>query len=206
MGQIVCYGDSNTWGYHAETGERLPREKRWTGILQQLTGPEAVVAEEGMCGRTAVLDDPLGRGRNGREALYVCLSTHMPVDLLVLMLGTNDVKSRFSLSAQEITQGISLLLGDARSILSMQQGGVPPVLVIAPVPVSPETQFAEFLPDGPEISKRLPAHIRQLAKEQRALFLDASKHARVDPADGVHLSEESQYPLAEAVLKIWKEI
>lgn len=206
MGQILCYGDSNTWGYDAETGGRFSREERWTGLLQRIIGEDAVVAEEGLCGRTAVVDDPLGQGRNGREFLPVCLLTHAPIDLVILMLGTNDVKTRFCLSSAEISQGISLLIDDIEKSMTGRQGSSPAVLLISPVPVSGKTQFTEFLPDGPEKSQRLAGYYRQLARERGCAYLDASEAANIDPADGVHLSRSSQQGLAEAAADIWRTL
>ena len=97
MRRILCFGDSNTWGYDPATGERFDEQTRWTGVLQAALGGDYTVIEEGLNGRTTVWDDPIEGHKNGHEYLVPCLETHRPLDLVVLMLGTNDLKRRFSL-------------------------------------------------------------------------------------------------------------
>lgn len=110
MRRILCYGDSNTWGYDAAADDRFPEEVRWTGVLQQLLGEGFRVIEEGQPGRTTVWDDPIEEHRNGKTALYSVLESQSPVDLVVLMLGTNDLKPRFSLNAFDIAAGLERLV------------------------------------------------------------------------------------------------
>ena len=95
---IVCYGDSNTHGYCAETGGRFNEEERWTCLLQAYLGDQFLVLEEGLSGRTTCFDDPIHEGLCGLDYLYPCLMSHEPVDLLIIMLGTNDTKERFGVS------------------------------------------------------------------------------------------------------------
>lgn len=99
MKTIVCYGDSNTWGYDPVTMDRLPITQRWTGVLAQELGAGYRVIEEGLNGRTTVWDDPIEGYKNGKEYLIPCLETHRPIDLITILLGTNDLKMRFSVSA-----------------------------------------------------------------------------------------------------------
>ena len=111
MKQILCFGDSNTWGYDGESGERLPFKVRWTGRLQRAFERKDVrIIEEGLCGRTTVFEDPFRQGRRGTALLPTLLETHHPVDLVVLMLGTNDCKTIFGASAEVIGRGIQCLL------------------------------------------------------------------------------------------------
>ena len=105
MKQILCFGDSNTWGLDGETGKRFPWEERWTGILQEkLADRDIRIVEEGLCGRTTIFEDPLRLGRRGTELLPTLLETHTP-DAVVLMLGTNDCKTIFGASAEIIGNG-----------------------------------------------------------------------------------------------------
>ncbi|WP_216624798.1 GDSL-type esterase/lipase family protein [Paenibacillus foliorum] len=103
---IVCFGDSNTWGYDAETDLRFDEETRWTGLLASHLGSQYSVIEEGLSGRTSVCEDPLFEGLSGLSYLYPCLMSHSPLDLIVIMLGTNDTKDRFGLTSYNIAQGI----------------------------------------------------------------------------------------------------
>ena len=108
--RVLCYGDSNTWGFNAMNenvyGQRFPEEVRWTGRLQTLLGENWTVIEEGLCGRTTVFEDPLREGLNGLQYLGPCLATHNPIDYLILMLGTNDCKARFSALPKNIADGL----------------------------------------------------------------------------------------------------
>lgn len=102
MKTIVCYGDSNTYGYNPENGFRYEYEERWTTILQKELKDSAIVIPEGLNGRTTSFEDELRPGRNGATYLDPCLHSHGPIDLVVLMLGTNDLKIRFQATPTDI--------------------------------------------------------------------------------------------------------
>jgi len=115
MKTILCYGDSNTWGYNPATGGRFSRDKRWTRVLVQELVDGYYVIEEGLNGRTTALSDPIeGPHKNGKEYLVPCLESHQPLDLVTIMLGTNDLKKRFSLSAFDIANGAGVLVDIVR--------------------------------------------------------------------------------------------
>src|SRR6185503_2144360 len=135
MKTILCYGDSNTWGYEPATKERYSRAERWTGILQRELGAEYYVVEEGLNGRTTVWDDPIEGYKNGKEQLIPCLTSHKPIDLVTIMLGTNDLKQRFSLSAYDIAEGAGVLVNIVQKSDCGPQEGAPKVLLMAPPPV-----------------------------------------------------------------------
>lgn len=135
MRRILCYGDSNTWGYDAAADDRFPEEVRWTGVLQQLLGEGFRVIEEGQPGRTTVWDDPIEEHRNGKTALYSVLESQSPVDLVVLMLGTNDLKPRFSLNAFDIAAGLERLVRIIQTHLPTAQRRPPEILLVCPPPV-----------------------------------------------------------------------
>ncbi|HEY9054956.1 MAG TPA: GDSL-type esterase/lipase family protein, partial [Rectinemataceae bacterium] len=117
MKTVLCFGDSNTWGYDPRTTERYSPEHRWPEVLkatlQELHPGQFEVIAEGQNGRTTVWDDPLGFKR-GSDYLLPCLESHKPVDLLVIMLGTNDLKHRFGLSAYDVAKGLGRLVELAR--------------------------------------------------------------------------------------------
>ena len=131
MRQILCFGDSNTWGLDGDSGKRLPWGVRWTSLLQEKLGQQYHVIEEGLCGRTTIFDDPLRDGRRGTELLPILLETHATVDGVVLMLGTNDCKTAFGASAEVIGRGIQCLLDQIQTfapqtdVLLISAGGNP---------------------------------------------------------------------------------
>ena len=111
MKQIVCFGDSNTYGYIPENGERYPWGVRWTSLLNEKLGyGKYHIEEEGLCGRTTIFEDPLRDNRNGSHMLPALLETHQHADLIIVMLGTNDCKTVFGASADVIGKGITRLL------------------------------------------------------------------------------------------------
>ncbi|MFR3321682.1 MAG: GDSL-type esterase/lipase family protein [Lachnospiraceae bacterium] len=155
MTDVLCFGDSNTWGYNPKDGSRFSWEIRWTGRLQkELQGDGIRVLEEGLCGRTTIFEDPLRQGRRGTELFPVLLETHGQPEFITLMLGTNDCKTVFSASADVIGKGVARLLEQARQCAPKSR-----VLVISPIYLGEqvwEDGFdPEFSPESVEVSKRL---------------------------------------------------
>jgi lysophospholipase L1-like esterase len=204
MPTIVCYGDSNTHGFDAATMGRFPREVRWPGVLAAELGGAVQVIEEGLNGRTTIWDDPYLDGRNGRTYLLPCLRSHAPVDVLVLMLGTNDLKSIFGRSAAEIAAGIGALAGMALVSGTGPDGGAPRVLLVAPPCPGGVTSRSEVWGFGEARAKaeRMPALYRTVAEMNGVVFLDGSAIADVDPVDGVHLTVEGHAILGRAVAEV----
>lgn len=205
MKNILCYGDSNTWGaipgdYH----QRFEYEQRWTGILQALLGPDYRVIEEGLSGRTTVLEDFMEEGRNGKTWLLPCLRTHRPLDLVVLMLGTNDLKSRFCFGAFDIAKAAALLVNIILQSDSGRDGQAPQVLLVAPPPLGPLGSYAGEFIGGAAKSKEMGEHYRQRAVETGCLFLDAGSVITSSPADGVHFDAPEHQKLAGAIADIIK--
>ena len=122
MYEILCFGDSNTWGYNPATRERFPRDVRWTGVLQAALGKDFHVIEEGLNGRTTVWEDPVEGDKVGKRHLAPCLESQAPLDLVVLMLGTNDTKQRYSAPPTDIARGIGVLLDIIAASTAGQQG------------------------------------------------------------------------------------
>ena len=111
MKTILCYGDSNTWGYDPQKGGRYPKPIRWTSVLQETLGKNFDIIAEGLNGRTTVWDDPVeGEHRNGKKYLLPCLHTHKPIDLVILFLGSNDLKYRFSVTSEDIAKSVLSLV------------------------------------------------------------------------------------------------
>ena len=190
--QILCFGDSNTWGCIPQLGERYPREVRWPGVLAAELGSACHVVEEGLNGRTTVLDDPIeGCAKNGLRYLPACLDSHRPLDLIILMLGTNDLKARFALTALDIALGVECLI---RTIAQSAcgAGGKPPlILLAAPPPVAPRDDLAEMFAGGEKKSASLALRYAEVAERNGCAFVDLGQIVAVDPADGIHYSEEA---------------
>jgi lysophospholipase L1-like esterase len=201
MPTIVCYGDSNTHGYNAATGGRFPKSVRWPGVLAARLAGVADVIEEGLNGRTTIWDDPFVDGRNGREYLLPCLRSHAPVDVLVLMLGTNDLKTIFAHPAHDIASGVASLVDIAMASGAGPAGTAPRVLLVAPPRLGPDTETSDLWGFGEAraASEQLPRMYRLVAESSGAAFLDASVLAGGDPLDGVHLDPAGHDVLGRAI-------
>lgn len=199
MKTILCFGDSNTWGYNPVTGERLGRNIRWPGVLKNELGDDYIVIEEGLNGRTTVWDDPLHGGfKNGRNYLIPCLATHKPLDLIILFLGTNDLKSRFSLTASEIASGIRVLLDLIIKSGSGIDENPPKILLISPPLIgelSPSSRFSEEFEGSNDKAEKLGDYFKQAAEEYNCEFLDASKVVQSSDVDGIHLDADEHIKL-----------
>lgn len=129
---IVCFGDSNTHGYCAETGGRFGEDERWCCLLQEKLGDGFLVIEEGLSGRTTCFEDPIHESLSGLDYIYPCLMSHEPVDLLVIMLGTNDTKERFGSSAACIALGLKRLIAKAVATTDCWRDGKASILIVVP--------------------------------------------------------------------------
>lgn len=197
---VLCYGDSNTWGSDPETGERLAHEVRWPGVLRWELGEGYWVVEEGLGGRTTVWDDPIeGAHKNGRSYLKACLESHKPIDLLTIMLGTNDLKARFAASASDIAQGAASLAEMALKSGCGPDGGAPVVVLISPPPVGNLTEMAEMFEGAGEKSRGFGGHYRRFAEQYGCGFLDASEFIVSSDIDGIHFEAGEHRKLGEAV-------
>jgi lysophospholipase L1-like esterase len=202
MKTILCYGDSNTWGYDPATTERLNRDTRWPGVLRKELGEGHLVIEEGLNGRTTVWDDPIEGYKNGKEYLIPCLETHKPLDLVVIMLGTNDLKKRFSLSAFDIAYSAGVLVDVVRKSEAGPEGAAPGVLLVCPPPVGKLTEFAEMFEGAEGKSCRLGGWFRQVAQEQSCKLLDAGEVVTASDLDGIHLEADEHRELGRAVAAV----
>ena len=199
MKQIVCFGDSNTYGYIPENGERYPWGVRWTSLLNEKLGyGKYHIEEEGLCGRTTIFEDPLRDNRNGSNMLPALLETHQHADLIIVMLGTNDCKAAYGASAEMIGKGIEKIVGQIR-------GGAPDskILLISPIWLGEKVWKPGYDPEFSEksvaVSKHLAKVYRQIAEKENIAFLNAAAYAKPSAADQEHMDPESHRLLAEAI-------
>ena len=186
MRTILCYGDSNTWGYDPVTGERLGRGERWPGVLARELGDGYAVIEEGLNGRTTVWDDPIDPHRNGREYLVPCLESHAPLDLVVIALGVNDLKARLGHPASDIADGAGALVETVQKSATGPDGGAPEVLLLAPPPVGDLGDSAEMFEGAPEKSRGFSKHYARVADKYGCGLLDLAGVVSVSAIDGIH--------------------
>ena len=200
MKTVLCYGDSNTWGADPETGERFAPDVRWPGVLARELGDGFRVIEEGLNGRTTVRDDPIeGVHKNGRTYLRACLESHKPIDLIAIMLGTNDLKERFGASASDIAQGAASLAEMALTGGCGPEDGALVVLLISPPPVGRLTYLAEMF-EGSEVkSRKFSGHYQHFAEQYGCAFLDAGGIISSSDVDGIHLEADEHRKLGGAV-------
>ena len=206
MYRILCYGDSNTWGFRPEHPfTRFPHDIRWTGVLRKLLGENYEVIEEGLNGRTTVWDDPFGDHKNGKTYLSPCLESHSELDLVIIMLGTNDLKARFSLPACDVAAGAGTLVDVVLKSETSREDSAPPVLLIAPPPLGALSDFAEMFEGGAAKSQGLSRHYRLIAEERGCAFLDAAEVIVSSDVDGIHFDLDEHHKLGQAVAGLVRE-
>lgn len=199
MKRVLCYGDSNTWGYDPETRNRFPADVRWTGVMAACLGSDFLVIEEGLNGRTTRWDDPIEPGRNGMTYLYPCVETHRPLDAIVLMLGTNDLKRRFGLSASDIAESAGLLAENARKHSRNTEGRPAATLLVAPPALTSLTDFDQMFAGGAEKSRQFSHYYRLAASWYGLPFFDAGSVIVSSEKDGIHFHAEEHRKLGEAL-------
>ena len=209
---IVCYGDSNTWGYTPGSGVRFDRNTRWTGLLQNLLGNAYHVVECGMNARTTSFDDSFRDYLNGRHGLVYSLAEAKPIDLLIISLGTNDLKYG---NAFRSSKGLDALLDVAKNANTYIPGSspiyrdVPRILVISPIALNdaldqkfPVHELTGRIKD----SQKFAPLYRTVCKKYDAYFLNAADHAQASPVDCVHMDADSHRTLANAIAETIQHI
>ena len=199
MAVTVAFGDSNTWGYDPATATRFGPEVRWTGVMRRELDTGYSVIEEGLNGRTTVFTDPIEPDRRGADYLPPCLRSHAPLDLLIIALGCNDMKMRFSASPGDIANGAERLILMTRAEPAGPNGAPPKILLVAPPPLAKLTAFAEMFQGAAEKSRALGARYREIAERHKVGFVDAGEFIACSPLDGIHY-EADQHAILGRVL------
>jgi lysophospholipase L1-like esterase len=198
MKNILCFGDSNTWGYSPGDGTRYPLDIRWTGVLQQSLGNDYRIIEEGLNGRTTFINEDERPFRSGSDVLPIILESHRPLDLVTIMLGTNDLKLEFNLSVEEIAQGASEL---CETVLNSEYlvESTPQILLISPTHIGSSiiSDQEEFFKQAREKSYLFAEHYQKVATELDIHFLDAAKIVEPSKGEGVHWGAEQHIKFGE---------
>ncbi len=201
--RILCFGDSNTYGYDFENG-RFDDETRWTQRLGAMLGDGYAVIEEGLNGRTFIHDDPSEGGhKNGMTYLPPCLMSHNPLDLVVIMLGTNDTKERFNMNAYTIAQCAQQMVLLTKQYALDRDGKPSKILLVSPILVADDVEArmfgASFGAKAAAVSKGFAREYHRVAMLTGSAFLDAAKVTEPWPRDGIHITREGQEVFARAM-------
>ncbi len=217
MKNILCYGDSNTWGNIAGSrdanlllAKRFDRNLRWTGILQKILGENYHIIEAGLNGRTTAFDETryIRPSRNGLASFPLILEMNYPLDLVVLMLGTNDAIKDYNASPEQTTEAMQKMIRYVKESHFADNFKAPKVLLVSPVPLRKVNEDFYILLDDSSIGKseRLAKLFQQLAEKENCPFLDAGQLVKVSDVDGVHLDPISHKILGEALATKIKNI
>jgi len=204
--RILCFGDSLTWGADPETGGRHPVNSRWTTLLQKNLGESYWIIEEGLNGRTTIWDDLIEGDKNGRRHLPMLLESHRPLDLVIIMLGTNDLKARFQVTALQIAQSAGTLVEIAKRSNAGRGGNSPSVLLISPPPLGKLAIWQEEFEGGTEKSQNLARYYSYFAQVNQCHFFDAGEVVKTSDIDGIHWEVTANRQFAEALTNKVKDI
>lgn len=205
--RVLCFGDSNTWGYIPGTKHnRYPADIRWTGVLQQLLGSEFEIIEEALNSRGITKGDsrPGKEGRVGMEYILPCLDSHDPLDYVIVMLGSNELKAEFNFSAEEIGNNLRLLVETISNRVSQFREAKPQVVIVVPPTVDDQTEYClkdDKYKGAHEKSVQLKSVYSSIAKDTNSFIVDVQDELKTGE-DGVHLLEGSHKVLAEAVVRV----
>lgn len=199
MKQLLCFGDSNTWGLIPKTTDRYSWGVRWTSVLQEkLKNRDVRVIEEGLCGRTTVYDDAYRKNRNGLESLPEILESSYPVDAAVIMLGTNDCKSYYKSNPFKIAKGLSLCIDELSKYISPEK-----ILIISPIFLGKEVWREEYDPEfdtnSVEIAHNLFEEYKKVANEKGTSIISAADYVEPSDVDQEHLTEDGHKILAGVI-------
>jgi len=203
MKSLLCFGDSNTHGtipmHSRDEVSRYSFGQRWPGLVQAALGGGWWVIEEGLPGRTSSFDDPEeGKNRNALRYWEACLQSHRPVDAIVIMLGTNDLKARFMATPERIGEGVSSLV-DVALANTPPEDSHPYILVVTPAPIREVGFFREIFAGGQGMSQMLSTEFSKLALRKGVQVLHAGDHCEVSGLDGIHLDADAHAQLARAI-------
>lgn len=204
MKNILCYGDSNTFGYRPDKLGQYDETVRWTALIAQALGENFRVIENGVCGRTTAMDDPRAAGRNGLADIDSVMEQYSPVDLVILMLGTNDLKTFYGMNERKIAENCGRIIDKIENL----KYGAPKILLVSPILMGDNILSIKPLYDKNSliVSRSIAAEYEMLAKEKGCFFMRAEDYADPSSVDCEHMDEVGHRNLARAIAAKVKEI
>ncbi|AQS39994.1 lysophospholipase L1-like esterase [Shewanella psychrophila] len=199
MKNILCFGDSNTWGYEPVVSMRYPYDVRWTGVLQKRLGSEYRIIEEGLNGRTSGSDEPGRDFRNAARYFPMLLECHRPLDLVVIMLGTNDLKSQFKLTSSAIASSVKGLCEMVLNCEYIDNASTQLLLIAPPHVANLPVEDVRIFAGARDKSLQLAAEYKKIADELGILFMDASEIVETSDADGLHWTAQQHQDFANVL-------
>ncbi len=209
MKSILAFGDSLTWGYDAATSLRHPFDVRWPNAMAATLGPSHHIISEGLNGRTTSFDDDTDVAElNGARALPMLLKSHQPLDLVIIMLGTNDLKFANRCRAFDAAMGMGRLIEIIKHHPFKTGYPTPQILIVSPphLVLAQDEWFAELWGHAIDESKKLPTHYARVAEENGVHFFNANSVAKADPRDGGHMDAAATKALGVALADVAREI
>jgi len=210
MKRILCFGDSLTWGYDPANRIRFEEDCRWPCVMQKILGDEYKVIEEGQNGRTIATEDPAEGEKNGLTYIVPCLESHAPLDCMIIMLGSNDCKRKFSYSSMDIAGEMQIMLEKILSYNRFKCNDKIRLILVSPPYISDAIKDS-WLGDSfgyenaGKLTEELPSWYEQLAGMYGCTFVNAAEHVKVSDVDGVHLDQEGQRELGRVLAEVIKQ-
>lgn len=209
MYSVLCFGDSNTWGMNPQTMARFEPELRWTGVLQKELGTNFKIIEEGLVGRTAAFSFPFEPEVSGLTYFLPCVKSHAPLDMIVLMLGTNDLA--YGATPLQIARGLARYIPIANENAGSDLGKKPKILLISPVQITGDFEkspFREIFGDLNaciEKSRHYSKYVQEIAGENGCMWLDSAAVAKASVTDGLHFDARGHAALGQKIAEIVKK-
>lgn len=206
MKRILCYGDSNTFGYKPDRSGRFNENIRWTGLLSKSLKEDFIIIEDGLCGRTTALDDPFCEGRNGLKSIKSSIKNNSPIDLLIIMLGTNDLKHIYKMTAKKIAENCGRVIDKAFDYCENPDSMR--ILLISPILLGENILALNttYNTQSVSASHSLVNELKALAKEKNCYFLSAENYAKASEVDCEHMAASEHKKLATAIEEKIREI
>ena len=204
MKNILCFGDSNTWGYDPSTQTRFSKDIRWTGVLQQLLGSKYNIIEEGLNGRTTNVNEKQDHGlgyfrpfRSAMDLLSVLIETNSPLDLIIVMLGTNDLKINFNKSSEMIAKNMRLV---CESIINNDYFQSKSIILVSPTHINEESpNLLDSFIGTTQASQSFSNSYRKISDDLNLYFVDASESVKTNKIDGLHWDSKQHSDFANSL-------